>query len=51
MESCTAVWMATWEISKYFQNSILFSEQNNLVNAAENTVHGSFKGEFKGNTR
>ena len=42
--------MATWEISKYFQNSILFSEQNKLVNSRENTVHGSFKEEFKGNT-
>ena len=35
---------------KYFQSSILPSEQNKLVNSRKNTVRGSFKGGFRENT-
>ena len=35
------------EFFKYFQNSILLSEQNKLANSRKNIVPDSFKGEFK----
>ena len=47
-KACTGVWMASWEISKYFHNSIALSERNKLANSRKNIVPGLLKEEIKG---